>query len=250
MNKVLFKTKLFWQRNSSTVLTCMAGVGVVGTAVLAAKATPKALALIEEAKEEKEDDLTTLETVLVAAPAYIPAVVTGAATLICLFGANALNKRQQAALTSAYALLDNSYKEFKAKVQEVYGEEGLNRIRSEIAKDHYDESVRTSDEKQLYFDEWSGRWFESTKADVMAAQYELNRIMISDGGVYLNEWYDLVGLELTEAGEFMGWSACYLSEAYWNSWIEFDHYEDTLDDGLEYTIITMRCEPIYDFTEW
>jgi hypothetical protein len=228
----------------------MAGVGVVGTAVLAAKATPKAIALVEEAREDKGDDLTTLETVLVAAPAYIPSIAVGVSTLVCLFGANALNKRQQAALMSGYALLDNSYKEFKAKVKELYGEEAFDRIRGEIAKDHYDEDIHVSDGKQLYFDEWSGRYFEATKAEVMSAQYELNKIMISDGGVYLNEWYDLVGLDLTEAGEFMGWSACYLSEAYWNSWIEFDHYEGVMDDGLEYTIITMRCEPIYDFTEW
>ena len=250
MNKVLFKSKLFWQRNSSTVLTCIAGVGVVGTAVLAAKATPTALALVEEAKKEKEEELTTFETVVAAAPAYIPAVAVGVSTLICLFSANALNKRQQAALTSAYALLDNSYQEFKAKVQEIYGDEGLNRVRNEIAKDHYDESIRPEEEKQLYFDEWSGRWFNATPTEVQYAEYELNKIMYRDGGAYLNEWYELVGLEPTDYGSVMGWSIPYLSEAYWSNSIEFDHYEDSLDDGLEYTLIAMRCGPVYDFTEW
>ena len=116
MNKLLFKSKVFLKSNSSTILTCIGGVGVVATVVTAVKATPKAMALIEEAKEEKGDDLTKVETVITAAPAYITTAVLGVSTLVCIFGANALNRRQQAALTSAYALLDNSYKEFKAKV--------------------------------------------------------------------------------------------------------------------------------------
>ena len=116
MNHLLHHSKLFFKRNSSTILTCVGALGVVTTSVLAVKATPKALALIEAAKEEKGEELTPVETVQVAGPVYIPAIVTGVSTIACIFGANALNKRQQAALMSAYALLDSSYKEYKAKV--------------------------------------------------------------------------------------------------------------------------------------
>ena len=45
--------QLFLRRNSSTILTCAGGVGVVATAVLTAKATPKAMRLLEEARNEK-----------------------------------------------------------------------------------------------------------------------------------------------------------------------------------------------------
>lgn len=48
--------KQFWHRNASTVLSCLGGVGVVATSVLAVKATPKALKLIDKAKEEKGED--------------------------------------------------------------------------------------------------------------------------------------------------------------------------------------------------
>lgn len=44
---------------------------------------------------------------------YSPAVAIGASTIACIMGANALNRRQQVALTSAYALDQNSYKEYK-----------------------------------------------------------------------------------------------------------------------------------------
>jgi hypothetical protein len=139
MNNLLTGSKLFLKRNGSTILTCIGAAGTIGTAILAAKATPKAILLIEEAEKEKEEELTKLETVCVAAQAYIPSVVMGISTLVCIFGANSLNKRQQAALTSAYALLNTSYKEYKDKFKELYGEEASNRVIEEIAKDKYEE---------------------------------------------------------------------------------------------------------------
>ena len=40
----------FWHRNASIVLTCLGGVRVVVTPVMAVKATPKALKKIETAE--------------------------------------------------------------------------------------------------------------------------------------------------------------------------------------------------------
>ena len=115
MNKWLYKSKVFLKKNGSTILTVAGGVGVVATSVMAVKATPKALYLLEQAKEEKGKELTKFEVVQVAGPVYIPSIIMGISTIACIFGANALNKRQQAALMSAYALLDNSYKEYYEK---------------------------------------------------------------------------------------------------------------------------------------
>ena len=120
--KLISKSQLFLKRNAPTILTCMGGVGVVATTVMAVKATPKALTLLEEAKEEKGEVLTELEVVKTIAPCYIPTILMGAATISCIFGANILNKRQQASLASAYALLSTSYKEYKDKVEEMMGE--------------------------------------------------------------------------------------------------------------------------------
>ena len=123
----------FWHRNASTVLTCLGGVGLVATAVLTVKATPKALQLIEEEKQKKGEELSKWEVVKTAGPKYIPAVLTGAATLICIFGANALNKKQQASLISAYALLGESYKKYRNKNIELHGKEAHDEIVKAIA---------------------------------------------------------------------------------------------------------------------
>ena len=66
---------------------------------------------------------------------YIPTAAFGLSTIACIMGANALNSRKQAALTSAYALINQSYKEYKDKLKELYGEEAHNAIVDSIVSE-------------------------------------------------------------------------------------------------------------------
>ena len=247
----------FIKRNASTILTSLGAAGVLATAIITAKESPKALSLLEEAKEKKGEKLTKWEKVKIAGPAYIPAIVTGAATAACIFGSNVISKRQQATLISAYALLDNSYKEYKKKVNELYGEEAGERVREEIAKDKYaGDGSLSDDSKELFFDFYSGRYFESTKEAVMRAQYETNRALIVNGVVCLNEYYDFLGLETKPEYELLGWSCGQIEKMYLHPWIEFDYEETVIDEESEYseglacTIIHMPLEPFMDYLEY
>ena len=237
--------KLFLKRNGSTILTVLGGAGVVATAVTAVKATPKAINLIEVYEEQKGEDLTTLEKVRVAGPHYIPAILIGAGTIACIFGANVLNKRNQASLMSAYALIDNSYKEYKKKVAELYGEETHKEVVSSIAKDKYTDDIRVGDNKMLFYDEFSHRYFESTLEDVIKAEYNTNRKLQCNGGVYLNEYYEFLELEPIPGGTELGWSSGILESHYLAEQIAFDHWKVVLEDGLECCIITLRYEPVF-----
>lgn len=242
------KTKQLIKRNASTILTCIGAVGVVATAVTAVRATPKVVRLLDACEEEKGDKLSKTEAIKVAGPHYIPSMLLGAGTIACIFGANAFNKRQQAALMSAYALVDNSYKEYKKKVQELYGEEADKEVKAEIARDKYtDEDIQVGDNEKLFYDEFSGQYFESTTKKVIEAEYNLNRQLAYNGRAYLNEFYDFLGIPTIEAGTELGWSLSILEAMYWAQWIEFDHEKVTMDDGLECYIITMRYEPVIDF---
>ena len=241
----------FIKRNASTILTCIGAVGVVATAVMAAKESPKALTLLKDAKEEKGEDLTKWEKVKIAGPVYIPSVITGAATIACIFGSNIISKHQQATLMSAYALLDKSYKEYKKKTDELYGEEAGEHIREEIAKDKYTgDDALVDDDKELFFDFYSGRYFESTKEAVTWAEYETNRALVVNGAVCLNEYYDFLGLDPMPEYEMLGWSCGQIEEMYWHPWIEFDHSETVIDEGLECTIINMPLSPFIDYLEY
>ena len=247
MNQIVQKAQVFVKRNSATILTALGSAGLVATTVMAVKATPKAMELIKQAEEEKGDRLTGLEAVQTAGKVYIPTIIVGTSTLACIFGANALNKRKQAALMSAYALLDSSYKEYKNKVNELYGEEAGREVQASIARDKYDDSVETEDDKELFYDAFSGRYFNSTSYDVLQAEYKLNRQLSVNGGAYLNEFYEFLDIPQITAGQELGWSYGILESHYRASWIEFDHEKVIMDDGLECTIIRMRYAPVIDF---
>ena len=251
MNRLVHHSKLFLSRNASTILTCVGGIGVVATSVMAVRATPKAVQLLQQAEEDKNEQLTTIEKVKVAGPVYIPAIIAGASTLACIFGANILNKRQQAALMSAYALLETSYKDYKNKVAELYGKEADAQVNKELAKDKYKESdIEVEDDKQLFYDMFSQRYFQSTMADVIKAEYNLNRELSFGCVATVNQFYDFLGIPPIEGGDVIGWSSDSNFEAYWQTWIDFTHQKTFIDDDLECYIITMFAEPstrYYDY---
>ena len=243
MNNLLDTLKMFAKKNGPTILTCIGSVGVVVTSVMAVKATPKAIVLLEDARSEKGDDLTKFEKVMVAGPAYIPTIIVGASTVACVFGASILNQRQQAALMSAYALLDSTYKEYQSKVVDLYSEEADSRVKKEIAKDKYLGDDKLVDNDALFYDEFSGRYFESTNAKVLKAEYETNKKISDHGGACLNDFYCALGLEPTKYGDRLGWSVNDLS-------LDFRHEKFILDDGLEGCIITFVQEPILGFEDY
>lgn len=251
MNKLQRSSKLFVKRNSSTILTIIGGAGVVVTAVMAVKATPKAMQLIEAAEEEKGEKLTRLETIQVAGMTYVPTAIAGIATIGCIFGANVLNKRTQASIASAYALLDSTYKDYKKKVEELYGEDADRQVKVGIAKDKYEESdIVVGDDKKLFYDYYSDRYFESTDAIVLNAEYQINRSISVDGSAYLNDWYNLLGLSPLEHGYDYGWTPSINNDHHWQEWVDFAHEKVVMDDGLECDIISIVQEPISDFVDY
>lgn len=255
MSNLLTVSKRFVKKNSSTILTVLGAAGVVGTAVMAIKATPKAMELIELAEEEKGDELTKWEKVSIGGPVFIPTVVIGAATMGCIFGANILNKRSQAALMSAYALLDTTHKEYKNKVKEIYGEDGDKLIRAAVAKDNYEEEDQEEyddkyeDGKTLFYDEFSKRYYRVTKETQLRAEYEINKMLSQAGGASLNDYYDLLEIDRQDYGEFMGWSSAQMSEMFWDAWLYFHHTKVDMDDGIECYIVDYT-EPFIDFEEY
>lgn len=259
MNNFLHQAKLFCKRNGSTILTSIGGVGVVITTVMAVNATPKALQNIDEAKKEKGEELTKLEIVKVAGSEYIPTIIVGAATVACIFGANVLNKRRQAALVSAYALVDSSFKQYKHKLKDIYGEEAHREIVEAIAVEkaedvgvrapgYVDNNVLFVDEQcgetRLFYDEYGDRFFEATLEQVIASEYHLNRNYVLRGYVTLNEFYDFLGIEPTDYGSEVGWNI--ESEFYW---IDFDHYQTEIK-GRKCIIISTPLAPDMEWQEY
>lgn len=244
--------KKFIKKNASTILTCAGGLGVIATATMAAKATPKVLDTLKEAETEKGEKLTKFETVLTGAPVYIPTALIGLATITCIFGANILNKRTQAALISGYALLDSSYKDYRNKVTEMYGKNADQDVKNEVAKDKYqDTDVEGTDDdgKTLFYDTFSQRYYRVTSEAMVRAEHDINKILNEHGAASLNEYYDFLGIPAVDYGEHIGWSSAQMYEMYWNSWLHFNKTKVIMDDGLECVIVDFT-EPFIKFEEY
>ena len=139
IQRALHKSGLYLKKYSPVALSCVASVGVIVTVVTAVKATPKAVELVKADSRKNHDGdpyaYTKKEAFMSAWKCYIPTAAFGLSTIACIMGANALNSRKQAALTSAYALINQSYKEYKDKLKELYGEEAHNAIVDSIVSE-------------------------------------------------------------------------------------------------------------------
>lgn len=249
--------KGYLKRSSPAILTCLGAIGVVATSVLAVKATPKAVDIIR-AREGIDHEgnyygPTKLEVIQSCWKCYIPAALVGLSTIACIFGANVLNKRNQASLASAYALLSESYQQYRKAAKAVYGEDADSKIKAQMAKDTYVSadgySVYSADmdlesERILCYDLFSKRYFTSTMAAVLNAQYHINRNLQLRGEVSINEFYEFLGIDKIENGDNIGWSIDEFIEG-GTIWLDFDNRHTVLDDGLECCVIS-ALRPVYN----
>lgn len=106
------------------------------------------------------------------------------------------------------------------------------------------------DDLQLFYDKRSGRFFEASLFKVQQAEYYINRELTMRDYVYLNEWYEELGLDIVEDGYALGWSVGMCLACYWQNWIDFDHQRKTTDDGQDYISISFWQEPMINFEEF
>lgn len=249
------KAQLLLKKHSPMILTVAGATGVVATAVLSVKATPKALQLLEYAQCEKGEKLTFKETIQTAWVPYVPAALTGFATIACIFGANYLNTRNQASLMSAYALLDRTYKEYRDKVIEIDGKEKELNLREELIKDKYnDEVIKTryddeinDAERLIFFDNNSSRFFVSTMEKVMEAECKFKEAIEWKGYACLNQYYDMLGIPRVDFGYQLGWIDIENNDPYNCSSLEFNYEKVSPKDGVEIWIIHTNVPPATDY---
>lgn len=259
IGSLLQKSKVYLKQSSPTILTCVGAIGVVATSVLAVKATPKAVDIIR-AREGIDHEgnyygPTKLEVIQSCWKCYIPAALVGLSTITCIIGINALSRRNQASLASAYAMLSESYQQYRKAANVVYGEDADARIKAEMAKDTYvsgvgmfnNVSVYSPDmdpesEKILCYDLFSQRYFTSTMAAVLNAEYHINRNLQIRGEASLNELYDFMGLAQVENGDEIGWS---LDQLYEDEvmWLDFTNIITDMDDGISCCIVSATHDP-------
>jgi uncharacterized protein DUF6353 len=235
------RNALLAQKASPQMLFVAGVAGMVGGTVLACRSTLKAHEVLTEMRTKREivrtvhaaedndyddsdrsKDMTLLyfQTGVKFVRLYAPAVILGGLAIAALTSSHKILTTRNAGLTAAYAALDKGFKEYRARVIERYGEERDREFRYGIEKveitDPETKKKRTI--KQLgpnepsvyarFFDESSGQWNKNPDYNRMlinSQQNWANDLLRSRGHVFLNEVYDMLGLERSAAGAVVGW---------------------------------------------
>lgn len=200
--------------NSPTILTAVAVMGVATTAIMAVKATPRAIKLIEVSETNSPVLLTPQEKLRLIAPCYIPCSVVGIMTMACIVGVNSVHMKRQAALISAYTLVENNFQRYQAKVVESFGENKEQKVRDEVAQDQVTQNpvaskeiIMTGNGDVLFMDAFTNRYFKSTYEKVKRAENELNHKLNHNMYASLNEFYELLDIPHNDVGEELGWKS-------------------------------------------
>lgn len=224
-------------KHGATVLTILAAIGVVATAIAATKAKPVADDKIARAKEDKAmkeaesngtmpdfdgTKLTNLETIKAAAPAYVMTFVIGGLTILCILGSHIISIRQIGDLAAGYNVaqaINSKYEKYSEKVKEVVGEEKEAEIRKEANREFNKEraesvytiserdiskvAIFTGDGMQLFYDPFSDRFFYSSREAIKDGIHNL--LQTNPGFIIMNDIYEFIHLPKCNAGQWLGW---------------------------------------------
>lgn len=199
------------------------GVGIAGcisSVVMACKATLKANEIVEEMKEnlEEDEELNKVEVVKETWKCYLPTVLTLSSGTACILaGTNIMHKKNAMLAASACAMAEN-LKTYAEKTEEIFGKDGAKKVRKEVAKEKASKSTAPDKEKIidnqviidgvtncLCLDALSGIYFYSNMERLKEIENLLNKRMLLENYVMLNEFYEELGINGGDIGDMLTW---------------------------------------------
>lgn len=182
-------------------------------------------------KEDAKKDLTIMyaQAGMKFVKLYGPAVVLGVASLGCLLASNNILRKRNVAIAAAYATIDKGFKEYRNRVVDRFGKEVDRELKYNIKAKEIEETVTDKNGKEKtvkktvkeadpsalkesdyarFFDESCPDWKKNPEYNLMflrAQQQHANDLLVARGYVYLNEVYDMLGIDQTKAGQVVGW---------------------------------------------
>lgn len=246
LNKIGFELK----KSSPEILVVLGVGGVIASCILACKATTKLPDILEDSKndidqiknfaEENKDSeeytkrdankdlaIVYVQTGIKMAKLYAPSVILGTLSLTGIIASNCILKKRNVALAAAYATINNSFKEYRARLIDRFGTDLDRELRYNIKAKKFEEVSEDSDGKKTknkvavdvvnpnnvsgyarFFDESCSEWNKDPEHNLYflrAQQQYANDLLQSRGHLFLNEVYDMLGLPRSKAGQVVGW---------------------------------------------
>ena len=232
IGKLAKATAQYAAKHSPAIFTGLGVAGFFATIAMTAKAAPLAQSVHNDACEDRADirdkaerdgvepDTAEIrETYIyeakVLAPVVGPAVVAGGATLFCFLAANKIQADRRAAIMAAYSLSEKTLATYQQKVIDKLGEEAHQEILDETTKEIVRSEIPDGFNHETYsmpagqvrvYDNVTGRYFYSTKENIMEAESAINKRLLDETRVPLQEFYYELGLdERFSLGDAMGW---------------------------------------------
>lgn len=244
------KTGFKIKKHSPEILIVSGVVGVVASTVMACKATTKVNEILENAKEDidavhaymerddfeenytEEEGKKALATVYVRTGVdlvklYAPSVILGTLSLTAIVTSNNILRKRNIALAAAYTSVEKSFKDYRKRVVERFGEELDNELRYNIKKQEIEETVTNEDGTETTVkktvnavdpstvDNTSVIWYEGNNGYtkdpyrnlvfLKAQQAYANEKLKRQGYLFLNEVYEMLGFNTKPCGQVIGW---------------------------------------------
>ena len=257
-NKVTGKA----EKHAPEILIFVGVFGAISATVMACRASTKLNGIIEESKSNMERAHQTLNgdipatedyteedakkelavlyvhTGVKIARLYTPSVILGVASLTAMLASNDILRKRGAAVAAAYAGLDSSFKEYRKRVADRFGDVIEKEIRynakaHEVEETITDESGNEQKVTHMVYDMEGpcavspyARFFEEFTRDEKGnviknlnwdrcPDYNLlflktqekyaNDLLKSRGRLFLNEVYQMLGLPISKIGQLYGW---------------------------------------------
>ncbi len=254
--KGLVKATTGWTyKHSPEILTGLGIAGMITTTVLAVKATPKAILLMEDAKEELgKSELTPAETVKATWKCYAPAAVMATASIACIVGGTSVSLRRGAAFAAAYELSKTALEDYSDQVLEAVGEKKERDIREKVAEKKANETPMTNMNNIIVANDCTTRFmapitrqrFYSTMEKVRKAVNDTNIQMRDSEYISLNDFYDNLNevssteIEHCDMGYEIGWNLDCRE-------VEMDYHAIIDNDGAPTIVLECQVSPKYNF---
>lgn len=263
----LGRNALFLQKSSPTVLFGVGVVGVVSGTVLACRATLKMDTVLDEAadkmdrarnlvelsseytEKDRDHDLSLIrfQTGVSIIRLYVPALVASGVGIAALTQSHRILTNRNAGLTAAYAALDESFKRYRARVIDKYGEDQDRDFRFDSERVTITDPKNAKKKKEVtriagevsgyarFFDQFSPSWSKDPEVNLFflkCQQNYANDLLKARGHVFLNEVYDRLGMPRSKAGSVVGWILSHDGST--DNYISFGVFEGQTENAREF----------------
>ena len=249
-SRTFYKVGFTLKKHSPTILAVAGTVGVVTSGVMACKATTKLSTILEEHEENVEKihdyvdehgysedytekdgkkDITIVytQTGIKLVKLYAPAIALGTVSIAAMLGSNHILRKRNIALTAAYTTIERSFKSYRNRVIDRFGEKLDEELLYNIKTKEVEETVVDEDGKEKtikktvdivdindiedysrLFYEGNPGWDPDPRFTMMflkEQQRYANKLLKKRGYLFLNEVYKMLGFSIIPEGQYIGW---------------------------------------------